>query len=98
LNEIQLSKNLNKLIAESGYSAATIAVKVGMRKSVLHNWCNGVSPQGVEALKKIADLFGISLNQLVYGKDLQKITITIENSKLPGLWQISACQGDPIKK
>lgn len=65
--EIKLAKNLNKLAREKNLKISTIAYKVGMSQSTLHSYFNGVEPKSMVALKKVADYFDVSIDELIFG-------------------------------
>ncbi len=65
--EISLAENLNRLITERHWTINLTAKKIGMSKSTLHNYCCGIFPKNLQSLKDLADLFGISLNELILG-------------------------------
>ena len=70
--EIKLAKNLSRLAKEKNLSISTIAYKVGMSKSSLHSYFIGVEPKSVIALKKVADFFGVSLDELIFDERNKK--------------------------
>lgn len=70
-------KHLSQLIRTSGKSQSTVAKHLGINKSVLHNWCNGVQPSGLEGLSKLAEYFGVSLEELLTGRKMDPVKIEI---------------------
>ncbi len=48
-------------------TTTTIAKEVGMNKSTLHNYCNGVIPRNIIAIKKLADFLEVSFSSLMFG-------------------------------
>ena len=64
-SKISLSKNLNALIKERGISISSVAERVGMNRSTLHNYCNGTVPRHLITLQKLADFFNVSLGSLI---------------------------------
>ena len=67
--KITLDENLNQLMNERDWSINETARKVGMSKSTLHNFCCGVIPKNIQILKDLADLFEVSLNELIGGEN-----------------------------
>lgn len=63
------SKKLSELIKQRGLSVSQTATRVGMNKTTLHNYCNGVVPRNLESLIKLADFFEISLDHLLNGNE-----------------------------
>lgn len=66
--EIKLAENLNKLAQEKNLKISTIAYKVGMSQSTLHSYFNGVEPKSMIALKKVADFFNMTIDELIFGE------------------------------
>jgi transcriptional regulator with XRE-family HTH domain len=86
-HDIKLAQNLNQQMIRNKLSLTKLARTVGLNKSTLHNYCNGVVPSNIDSLKKIADLFGMSIDELVYGKkQVEPGRFHIEG--LPGLYDI----------
>ncbi len=65
--KISLAANLNRLLADRKWTINSTAKKIRMSKSTLHNYCCGILPKNLENLKDLAELFGISLNELILG-------------------------------
>jgi len=66
--EIRLSENLKKIMASKNLKVTVVARKVGMNKSTLHGYCNGVIPRNLRQLKLLADFLEISFSELIFGK------------------------------
>jgi len=58
---------LRKLISESDISVTDLAKKVGVPKSTINSWLQGVSPN-IDQLNKVAEFFAVSLDYLAFGK------------------------------
>lgn len=67
--EIRLAENLRKIMASRNLRVTLVAKKVGMNKSTLHGYCNGVVPRNLRTLKALADYFGVSFAELVFGSE-----------------------------
>lgn len=65
--EIKLGENLKRIFAEKDLKVTGTARKVGMHKSTLHGYCNGVVPRNLIQLRNLADFLGISLGELLFG-------------------------------
>ncbi len=66
---ISLGANLKKLLVEKDISLHQLSRKTNINKSTLHNYLNGVHPQGLDALLKLTDFFQLSLEQLLFTED-----------------------------
>lgn len=64
---IKLAGNLKKLLEERNLTLTAACRKIGMNKSTLHNYCNGVVPRNLVKLQELAALLGVSMNELVIG-------------------------------
>lgn len=72
-DSIQFTQNLNGFLKKDKKSVASVAKKLGINKSTLHNWQNGVLPQGLPSLLKVARYFNVSVNDLIFGKEKNSI-------------------------
>ena len=59
--------NFVRLCSEVGKSPSAVAVEIGLQKSAVTYWKNGRSNPSDVNLQKIADYFGVSLEELLYG-------------------------------
>lgn len=53
------------------------ASKIGMSKSTLHGYCHGVYPRNLKTIGKIADYFGVSVQDLLSEKDVASLSINV---------------------
>jgi transcriptional regulator with XRE-family HTH domain len=74
--ELKLDENLKLLMTAKNLTVTMAAKKVGMNKSTLHNYCNGVIPRNLRKIKELADLLDVSLTELLYGKDVEQISFS----------------------
>lgn len=65
--EIKIGENLQRLMASRKVSVTVTAREVGMNKSTLHGYCNGIVPRNLKQLKALADYLGISFDELIFG-------------------------------
>ncbi|OQW52469.1 MAG: hypothetical protein A4S09_17535 [Proteobacteria bacterium SG_bin7] len=72
-SKVQFARNLYKLMASRKLTLVTLAEKLNISKSSLHNYCNGVHPRNLETLNKIADFFQISVNDLIFGEKIELV-------------------------
>jgi transcriptional regulator with XRE-family HTH domain len=77
---IHFRENLHSLMKKHELSLHQISKKTNINKSTLHNYLNGVLPQGLVALNKLSIFFNISLEELVHEKK-RAILQTDLNSK-----------------
>jgi transcriptional regulator with XRE-family HTH domain len=67
----QFKENLIYLLKDRKISLHQLSKKTNINKSTLHNYLNGVGPQGLDAMLKLTHFFDISIEELVYGKDVK---------------------------
>ncbi len=66
-----------KLCERRGLSPSRLASHLSLGKSTIHNYCYGVLPRGLESLRKIADFFDLSMQELIF-EDLDNPSRTTE--------------------
>ena len=62
-----LTNNLNELIHSKSITMAQLSRETGIPPQTLNNWMAGQEPRGLNKLKRVADYFEISLDQLCFG-------------------------------
>lgn len=67
LDQMKLDKNLKKMMASKKLSLKNLSGHVGVPSSTIHGWLNGAAPKSLVDLKKIADFFKISIDELCFG-------------------------------
>ena len=65
--QVRVGKNLSVLMEGNNLAPATIAKKLSINRSTLHNWLNGTLPRGFMGFLKLANFFEVSLDELCYG-------------------------------
>ena len=71
---IHFSDNLKYLIDKENLSLNQLSRRTSINKSTLHNYLNGVLPQGLIALIKISHFFKIPLEELIFKKEENFVT------------------------
>jgi len=64
---MEISRQLGKLLNESGMSISELSRKVDISSKTLHNWSVGQKPRDIDQVKKVSDFFGISVDELCFG-------------------------------
>jgi transcriptional regulator with XRE-family HTH domain len=77
--KIKLAENLKNQMASRNLTITTVARQIGMNKSTLHNYCNGVVPRNLIKIKELADLLEISLSELVFGSNAEGLASEFED-------------------
>lgn len=60
-------------MSSKGITLSQVARKLGINKSTLHNYCNGIEPKALSTVKLLADYFGVSVQELLFS---EKIDVT----------------------
>ncbi|MCB9094554.1 MAG: helix-turn-helix transcriptional regulator [Halobacteriovoraceae bacterium] len=86
-----LSQNLQKYLQDQDLNLSQVSNKLKINKSTLHGYLNGAVPKHIISLKKLADYFGTTLDQLIFedistiknlnSKELIKFEIIIKSSE-----------------
>jgi len=74
---LRFSQNVKTLILKKGLSVSQAALSIGMNKTTLHNYCNGVAPRNLESLRRLAKLLEVSVDHLL-GEPEKSSAIKIE--------------------
>jgi transcriptional regulator with XRE-family HTH domain len=68
---MNVAMNLTKYIKDANISLNEFSQRVSISPSTIHGWLNGVPPKNINDLKKIAEYFNVSLDELCFG-DVKK--------------------------
>lgn len=71
IESMKLDKQLKALLRESDTTVAQLARASGVSAKTLYNWLAGQKPRDLDAVKKIADYFKVSIERLCYGAEPQ---------------------------
>ena len=85
-------KNLKKIRLEKGYSQKDFAEKLGVAKSTYCMYENGYREPNVDTIKKIADLLGVSIDDL-FGIDNSPAVSKAEFSDLVQKYRVLDADG-----
>lgn len=64
---IKLDSTLKRLLKDNNLTATQLARATKVPVQSIHNWIHGQNPRSFEQIKKIADYFQITVDELVYG-------------------------------
>ncbi|MCB0390546.1 MAG: helix-turn-helix transcriptional regulator [Bdellovibrionales bacterium] len=70
MERIMFGINLEKLIKEKGWSIRQFAKRIGVSPKTCQEWCGkeGRFPNSPDILKDIADVFEVSIHELLFGE------------------------------
>lgn len=66
---------------EKGINQEQLAEQLHVTRQAVSNWETGKTQPDIETLTRIAEYFGVSVERLIYGKE-----ITIESDKIKRTW------------
>ena len=66
---MKLGETISRLRAENGLSQEALAQRLGVSRQSVSKWETGASVPDLEKLMGLSELFGVSLDQLVQGRE-----------------------------
>lgn len=69
---MKLSAILKDLMKRKGLGLIELSKASKVPKQTLHNWLSGAEHRSVDQLKAVADVFGLTIEELCYGSKTQK--------------------------
>ncbi len=68
ITNMKIAKNLEKHLKTTEITLNEFSKKVSISPSTIHGWLNGVPPKNLNDLKKVADFFNTTLDELCFGE------------------------------
>ena len=68
-----LGQNLRRLMHERRIRVSHLSQETEVPKSTVHDWMHGGNPRDVIALKKIANYFSLSIDEICFGDLIPKL-------------------------
>jgi len=75
---VKISKNLKKFRKASGLTQEQLAGRMNLTRQAISNWENDKSQPDIDSLAQLAEIFGISVEEMIYG-DLKKVGVDENN-------------------
>lgn len=69
---IKLNATLKKLLKDNDMTVAQLSRATKVPVQTIHNWIHGQDPRSFLQIKKIADFFKLTVDELVYGVQIKK--------------------------
>lgn len=73
---VNLKKQLACLLEDRGMTAAELSRKANVPKQALSRWLSGQDVKNVSQLKRVADVFGVTVDHLLFGDGAKEINST----------------------
>lgn len=71
---MQLKEQLNFYLELKDMTATKLAKLSGVSKSTISDWLTGTSPRNIEQVKAVANVLNVTLDELCFGKDENKLS------------------------
>lgn len=68
INLNQVGHNIKKLRKSKGITQEQLAEQLSVTRQAISSWENGINQPDVETLARIAEYFGVTVEELIYGK------------------------------
>ena len=76
----KVNSMIRLLRAEKGFSQEQLAEQLHVTRQAVSNWETGKTQPDIETLTRMAELFDVSVEQLIYGKQYSKDSGVIKRS------------------
>jgi transcriptional regulator with XRE-family HTH domain len=67
VENVILQKQLKLLLAKNQMTSSELARRTGISRQVISDWCAGVHPRNFVQVKKIAEVLGVTIDELCFG-------------------------------
>jgi transcriptional regulator with XRE-family HTH domain len=64
---MRLKQQLEHLLAQHNMNPTQLSRKANVPRQTVGNWLTGQSPKNFDQVKRVADLFNVTLDHLLYG-------------------------------
>lgn len=92
--QLKLKKQLEHLLKAHDITASELARRSGVPKQSISDWLAGVSPSSVERLKRVASVFGVSVDALCFGEE-GAVSPSSELAQVLGVLQLPESESRP---
>lgn len=85
-------KTLRTLIRQRGITTGGLAKEISVSPKTISDWLTGRTPRDLDAVRRCADHFGVSVHFLLYGEEDKRNVISeiLEKTELhTGLYEIT---------
>lgn len=80
-----VSDSIKKLRKEKGMTQDELAEKLCVTRQAVSNWEMGKTQPDIETLTKLAEIFGVSVERIIYGKEKKRNMIDIKIGPQEGI-------------
>lgn len=83
--ENKISENIKRLRKEKGMTQTELAEKLHVTHQAISNWENGKTQPDVDTLTQIAQVFEVSVENLIYGEQKKRLHIAVKEGSNAGV-------------
>ena len=69
---MRLKQQLEHYLTQNNMNATHLSRRANVPRQTLANWLMGSTPKNLDQVKRVADLFNITLDHLIYGEPKEK--------------------------
>ncbi len=81
-----VGRNIRKARIDKGMTQDELAEKLNVTRQAVSNWERGKTQPDIETLGKMAEIFGMSVEELIYGKKNEKpIIVNVSHGAKEGV-------------
>ena len=93
----QLAQQIKKLRTANNLSQYELAEKLYISRQAISKWENGEATPDMDKLVQLAEIFGVSLDYLVLGKETEKEIVVEKHGKINALEFLSEESERPVE-
>lgn len=67
MGDMNLKAQLKTMLRDRGMTAADLSRSTGIPKQSISDWLAGAMPRDLARLKKVADIFSVTIDELIFG-------------------------------
>jgi len=89
---MEFATTLKDLIRQQGLTTAKLAKRINVSPKTISDWLTGRTPRDLDAVKRCAETFQVSVHYLLYGEDDPRNLISkiLEKTEIhTGLYEVS---------
>ena len=80
-----VSNSIKKLREERGMTQDELAEKLNVTRQAVSNWETGKTQPDIETLTRLAEIFDVSVERIIYGKEKKRNNIDIKIGPQEGI-------------
>jgi len=84
---MHLKDNLRSLLKKHDMTVAQLSRKANTPAQNIHNWLNGLKAKDIEQVKRVARVFSVSLDYLIFGEKVLD-NAELSDEVLAGTWEV----------